>query len=43
MLDAMVAMASGKAGLKREIVNEVPDRISDVLIFAGVAIAACAK
>jgi len=37
MLDGMVALASGKASLKGEIVNELPDRISDVLIFVGVA------
>lgn len=37
MLDGMVALASGKASLRGEILNEVPDRVSDVLIFAGVA------
>lgn len=37
MLDGMVALASGKASPRGEIVNELPDRISDVLIFAGVA------
>src|SRR5438876_2758240 len=37
MLDGMVALASGKASRTGEIVNELPDRISDVLIFAGVA------
>jgi phosphatidylglycerophosphate synthase len=37
MLDGMVAIAAHKASLHGEIVNEVPDRISDVLIFAGVA------
>lgn len=37
MLDGMVALASGKASLRGEILNEVPDRISDVLVFAGVA------
>jgi len=37
MLDGMVALASGKASLTGEIVNEVPDRVSDVIIFAGVA------
>jgi len=37
MLDGMVALASGKASLRGEILNEVPDRISDVLIFVGVA------
>src|SRR4051812_43297302 len=37
MLDGMVALAGGKASLRGEIVNELPDRVSDVLIFAGVA------
>jgi phosphatidylglycerophosphate synthase len=37
MLDGMVALASGRASPRGEIVNEVPDRVSDVLIFAGVA------
>jgi len=37
MLDGMVALASGKASRHGEIVNELPDRISDILIFAGVA------
>jgi phosphatidylglycerophosphate synthase len=33
----MVALAAGKASFKGEIINELPDRISDVLIFVGVA------
>src|SRR5262245_32460321 len=33
----MVALAAGKASRQGEIVNELPDRISDLLIFAGVA------
>jgi phosphatidylglycerophosphate synthase len=37
MLDGMVAVASGKASLRGEIVNDLPDRVSDVIIFAGVA------
>ena len=37
MLDGMVALSSGKASLRGEILNDLPDRISDVLIFAGVA------
>ena len=37
MLDGMVALASGKASYRGEILNDLPDRISDVLIFAGVA------
>src|SRR5262249_51765704 len=35
MLDGMVALASGKASRGGEIVNELPDRASDVLIFVG--------
>jgi phosphatidylglycerophosphate synthase len=37
MLDGMVALASGKASWHGEILNDLPDRISDVLIFAGAA------
>jgi phosphatidylglycerophosphate synthase len=37
MLDGMVALASGKASLHGELLNELPDRISDVIIFVGVA------
>lgn len=37
MLDGMVALASGKASRHGEILNDLPDRISDVLIFVGVA------
>lgn len=37
MLDGMVALASGKASCRGEILNDLPDRLSDVLIFAGVA------
>jgi phosphatidylglycerophosphate synthase len=37
MLDGMVALASGKASRAGEIANELPDRISDVIIFVGVA------
>lgn len=37
MLDGMVALASGKASLRGELLNELPDRISDVIIFVGVA------
>ncbi len=37
MLDGMVAMACGKASPRGEILNDLPDRVSDVLIFAGVA------
>jgi phosphatidylglycerophosphate synthase len=37
MLDGMVALASGKASKWGEILNDLPDRVSDVLIFVGVA------
>jgi phosphatidylglycerophosphate synthase len=37
MLDGMVALATGKASLRGEIVNELPDRVSDLLIFVGAA------
>lgn len=37
MLDGMVALASGKASWRGEILNDLPDRISDVLTFVGVA------
>jgi len=36
MLDGMVALASGKASPHGEIVNELPDRASDIVIFVGV-------
>ena len=37
MLDGMVAIARGMTSRRGEIVNDLPDRISDALIFAGVA------
>lgn len=37
MLDGMVALAAGKASCRGEILNDLPDRVSDVLIFVGVA------
>ena len=37
MLDGMVALASGKASWRGEMLNDFPDRISDVLIFVGAA------
>jgi phosphatidylglycerophosphate synthase len=37
MLDGMVALASHTASRTGEIANELPDRVSDVLIFVGVA------
>jgi phosphatidylglycerophosphate synthase len=36
MLDGMVALASGKASLRGELLNDLPDRFSDVAIFVGV-------
>ncbi|HLY08928.1 MAG TPA: CDP-alcohol phosphatidyltransferase family protein [Planctomycetota bacterium] len=37
MLDGMVALAADQAGPTGEIFNDLPDRISDLLIFIGVA------
>ena len=37
MLDGMVALAAKKASLRGEILNDLPDRVSDALVFAGVA------
>ena len=37
MLDGMVAIASHQASSRGEILNDLPDRVSDVIIFAGVA------
>jgi phosphatidylglycerophosphate synthase len=37
MLDGMVALAANKASARGEILNDLPDRASDVMIFAGVA------
>jgi phosphatidylglycerophosphate synthase len=37
MLDGMVALASGKASRRGELLNDLPDRASDVMIFVGVA------
>ena len=33
----MVALASGKASWRGEILNDLPDRVSDIVIFVGVA------
>lgn len=43
MLDGMVALASGKASLRGEILNDLPDRVSDVVVFVGVAHSGLAK
>jgi phosphatidylglycerophosphate synthase len=37
MLDGMVAFGAGKASRRGEILNDLPDRISDIVIFVGVA------
>ena len=37
MLDGMVALAAHQASPRGEILNDLPDRVSDVLIFVGVA------
>lgn len=37
MLDGMVAVAAGKASRRGEILNDLPDRISDIVIFVGIA------
>jgi len=37
MLDGLVAFAAGRASRRGEILNDLPDRISDVVIFVGVA------
>ena len=37
MLDGMVALASGRASWRGEVLNDLPDRVSDVLIFVGAA------
>jgi len=37
MLDDRVAATSGKVNCRREILDDLPGRISDILIFAGVA------
>lgn len=37
MFDGMVAVAAGKGSKRGEIINDLPDRVSDVLIFIGIA------
>jgi phosphatidylglycerophosphate synthase len=37
MLDGMVAFEAGTASRRGEILNDLPDRISDIVIFIGVA------
>lgn len=43
MLDGMVALASGKASRRGEIFNELPDRVSDLLVFVAIAHSALAN
>ncbi len=42
MLDGMVALAAGKATRWGEVMNDLPDRVSDVLLFTGVALSGLA-
>jgi len=37
MLDGQIAFAAGKASRHGEILNDLPDRFSDIAIFVGVA------
>jgi phosphatidylglycerophosphate synthase len=37
MLDGMVALAAGEASWRGEVLNDLPDRVSDVVIFVGAA------
>lgn len=37
MLDGMVALAANEASRRGEVLNELPDRVSDLLIFVGAA------
>jgi phosphatidylglycerophosphate synthase len=37
MFDGMVAVAAGKASKRGEIINDLPDRFSDIIIFVGIA------
>ena len=37
MLDGLVAFAAGKASRRGELLHDLPDRISDIVIFVGVA------
>jgi len=38
MVDGMVAVKADKCSAKGEVINEAPDRISDIIIFGGVAV-----
>ena len=37
MLDGMVAIAAGRASPRGEVLNDLPDRVSDIIIFVGAA------
>src|SRR3954470_11464206 len=37
MLDGLVAFAAEKASRRGEILNDLPDRVSDIVIFVGIA------
>jgi phosphatidylglycerophosphate synthase len=39
MLDGMVALATGRASKRGELYNEVPDRVSDAVVFIGAGLA----
>jgi phosphatidylglycerophosphate synthase len=38
MIDGMVAVKSGKCSPRGEVINELPDRISDTVIFLGLGL-----
>jgi phosphatidylglycerophosphate synthase len=37
MFDGLVAVAAGKVSKKGELINDLPDRVSDIVIFIGMA------
>src|SRR4029077_8537849 len=37
MLDGLVAFAGGKTSRRGEIISDLPNRVSDIVIFVGVA------
>lgn len=37
MLDGMVAVKAGEASSTGEVINELPDRVSDALVYVGIA------
>lgn len=42
MLDGMVAHAAGTASLRGQVMNELPDRLSDALVFGSIAVSGLA-